>query len=106
MRTRLFRSAAVCAALIITGSAALADFADHDKTAEHAERMTADGLASRVLEANPGLVAIEAAAEAAAYRVDPAGSFDDPMLSYGVAKAQPGMTRWRQSGTWTRCVCA
>tara|TARA_R110002096_G_scaffold364311_1_gene557385 strand:- start:29100 stop:30380 length:1281 start_codon:yes stop_codon:yes gene_type:complete len=76
---------AVCAALIITGSAALAESANQNKTAEPAERLTAEGLAARVLEANPGLVAIEAAAEAAAYRVDPAGSLDDPMLSYGVA---------------------
>ena len=47
--------------------------------------MTADDLASWVLEANPGLAAIEAAAEAAAYRIEPAGSLDDPMLSYAVA---------------------
>lgn len=85
MGTRLFRSVAVCVALIVTGNAASADPAGQNRTAEYAERMTADGLASRVLEANPGLVAIEAAAEAAAYRVDPAGSLDDPMLSYGVA---------------------
>lgn len=85
MGTRLFRSVAVCVAFIVTGSAASADPAVQNTTAEYAERMTADGLASRVLEANPGLVAIEAAAEAAAYRVDPAGSLDDPMLSYGVA---------------------
>lgn len=85
MRTRLFQSVAVCAALIITGSAALAESADQNKTAELAERLTAEGLAARVLEANPGLVAIEAASEAAAFRIDPAGSLDDPMLSYGVA---------------------
>lgn len=48
-------------------------------------QLTADGLAAWVLEANPGLAAIQAAAEAAAFRIDPAGSLDDPMLSYGVA---------------------
>jgi outer membrane protein TolC len=47
--------------------------------------MTADDLASWVLEANPGLAAINAAAEAAAYRIEPAGSLDDPTLSYAVA---------------------
>jgi outer membrane protein TolC len=47
--------------------------------------MTADDLASWVLEANPGLAAIAAAAEAAAYRIEPAGSLDDPTLSYAVA---------------------
>ncbi|MCZ6658150.1 MAG: TolC family protein [Gammaproteobacteria bacterium] len=46
---------------------------------------TADQLVAWVLEANPGLAAIQAAAEAAAFRIDPAGSLDDPMLSYGVA---------------------
>ncbi len=47
--------------------------------------LTADNLASWVLESNPGLAAIQAAAEAAAYRIDSAGSLDDPTLSYGVA---------------------
>ena len=55
--------------------------------------MTADNLASWVLEANPGLAAIEAAAEAAAYRIEPAGSLDDPMLSYGVAPLTAGANR-------------
>lgn len=93
MGTRLFRRVAVCVALIVTGSAASADPAVQNTTAEHAKGMTADGLASRILEANPGLVAIEAAAEAAAFRVDPAGSLDDPMLSYGVAPLTAGGDR-------------
>lgn len=93
MLTLLVRSVVVCAALIIVGSAALADSANQEKTAEHAERLTAEGLAARVLEANPGLVAVEAAAEAAAFRVDPAGSLDDPMLSYGVAPLTAGGDR-------------
>ena len=47
--------------------------------------LTADSLVSEVLEANPGLAAIEAAAAAAAFRIDPAGSLDDPTISYAVA---------------------
>ncbi len=47
--------------------------------------LTAEQLASWVLEANPGLAAIQATAEAAAYRIDPAGALDDPVLSYGLA---------------------
>lgn len=47
--------------------------------------MTADELVRRVLENNPGLAAAGAATEAAFYRVEPAGSLDDPMLGYGVA---------------------
>lgn len=46
---------------------------------------TAASLVSKVLEANPGLAAIQSAAAAAAYRIDPAGSLDDPILSYAVA---------------------
>lgn len=49
------------------------------------QHLTAEQLVSWVLEANPGLAAIQAAAEAAAYRIDPAGALDDPVLSYGVA---------------------
>ncbi len=52
---------------------------------EPENQLTADRLASWVLEANPGLAAVQAAAEAAAYRIDPAGALDDPILSYGVA---------------------
>jgi outer membrane protein, heavy metal efflux system len=47
--------------------------------------LTADNLATWVLNANPGLAAIQAAAQAAAYRVHYAGSLDDPTLSYAVA---------------------
>lgn len=57
---------------------------------EAGQPLTADNLAAWVLEANPGLAAIEAAAEAAAYRIEPAGSLDDPMLSYGVAPLTAG----------------
>jgi cobalt-zinc-cadmium efflux system outer membrane protein len=55
--------------------------------------MTAEDLASWVLEANPGLAALQAAADAAAYRIEPAGSLDDPMLSYGVAPLTAGANR-------------
>jgi outer membrane protein TolC len=47
--------------------------------------LTVEGLVSAVLEQSPRLRAAEAAAEAALYRIDPAGSLDDPMLSYSVA---------------------
>lgn len=49
------------------------------------QHFTAEQLASWVLEANPGLAAIQAAAESAAYRINPAGALDDPVLSYGIA---------------------
>lgn len=55
--------------------------------------LTAEHLASWVLQVNPGLAAVQAEAEAAAYRVEPAGSLDDPMLSYGVAPLTAGADR-------------
>lgn len=47
--------------------------------------LTAAALVDRVLGQNAGLAAVDAAAEAAAYRIEPAGSRDDPMLSIGAA---------------------
>lgn len=47
--------------------------------------LTVEALVDRVLAQNAGLAAAEAAAEAAAYRIDPAGSLEDPMLSFGAA---------------------
>ena len=55
--------------------------------------LTAEDLAAWVIEANPGLAAMQAAAEAAAYRIEPAASLDDPMLSYIVAPLTAGGDR-------------
>lgn len=44
-----------------------------------------DVLAEWVLQRNAGLAAAEAAADAAAYRIGPAGSLDDPTLNLGAA---------------------
>lgn len=52
---------------------------------ETGQTITADELVGLVIEANPGLAALQAAADAATYRVDTAGSLDDPVLSYAVA---------------------
>lgn len=67
--------------------------------AESPDRITAlpsfdaEQLAAWVLDANPGLAAIQAAADASSYRIDPAGSLDDPVLSYGVAPRTIGAHR-------------
>jgi outer membrane protein TolC len=50
----------------------------------------------RVLQANPGLASLQAAAEAARYRIEPAGSLDDPMLSYATAPRTAGSGRLNQ----------
>ena len=49
------------------------------------ERLSAEALVAWVLHENAGLDAAEAAAEAAAYRIEPAGALDDPMLNVGTA---------------------
>lgn len=81
-----YRYAVFGVVLALVAPAAWSNSALHaqDPT-ESGPTLTADKLVASVLEANPGLAAIEAAAEAAAHRVDPAGSLDDPMLSYSVA---------------------
>ncbi len=53
-------------------------------------------LVEQVLEANPGLASLRAAAEAATYRIEPAGSLDDPMLSYATAPRTAGTNRLNQ----------
>jgi cobalt-zinc-cadmium efflux system outer membrane protein len=55
-----------------------------------AQSLSAAQLAAWVLERNPGLQAAKAAARAAAYRIDPAGSLDDPTLSYAAAPNTTG----------------
>jgi outer membrane protein TolC len=64
-----------------------------NRAPEAGEPLTAEKLALSVLEANPGLAAMEAAAEAAAFGIEPAGSLDDPMLSYGAAPLTAGAGR-------------
>ena len=54
------------------------------------QHLTAERLAEWVIKANPGLASLQAAAEAAAHRIDPAGSLDDPLLSYGTAPLTTG----------------
>lgn len=63
---------------------------ENPASVEAVESLTADRLVALVLAANPGLAAAEAAAVAAAHRIDPAGSLDDPMLRYGVAPLTAG----------------
>jgi hypothetical protein len=72
--------------LVLASGAAWGDSASEKfSNPNSGDPLTADGLASWVLEVNPGLSAIQSAAAAAAYRVEPAGSLDDPMLRYAVA---------------------
>jgi len=58
--------------------------------------ITESELVAWVLEANANLASLRAAAEAATFRIDPAGSLDDPMLSYGAAPRTAGSGRFNQ----------
>lgn len=81
---------ALCALAFATGTSAWPAVAPADETISETE------LVYRVLEANPGLASLKAAAEAANYRIEPAGSLDDPMLSYGAAPRTAGSGRLNQ----------
>ncbi len=86
MPSNYLRCAVFSAVLTLISVPVWGDSPPHDPVhTESGQPLTAESLASWVLEANPGLAAIEAAAAAAAYRVDPAGSLDDPTFSYAVA---------------------
>lgn len=78
----LFRklTAALTSAVLVVVAAPLAAQAQQENAT-----VTADELVRQVLNSNAGLAAAAAASEAAYYRVEPAGSLDDPMLGYGVA---------------------
>lgn len=55
-----------------------------------------DELVARVLESNAGLRGMAAAAEAARYRVAPAGALDDPTVTYAGAPKTAGGSRGLQ----------
>ncbi|HZD51427.1 MAG TPA: TolC family protein [Woeseiaceae bacterium] len=77
-------------ALLFAAWLAVAPFAaagNEDANGNPGRPLTAEALVAWVLETNAGLAAAEAAAEAAAYGVEPAGSLDDPMLSYRAARS-------------------
>lgn len=58
-----------------------------DDLLDDSESIAAEALVRLVLRMNPGVKALEAAAEAAEFRVAPAGAVDDPSLSYAFAPA-------------------
>jgi outer membrane protein, heavy metal efflux system len=90
LKTLTIKSACFGAAMAIFLGSAWAEDLSQIHAGSETEFMTADGLAAWVIELNPGLAGLEAAAEAAAFRIDPAGSLDDPMLSYAAAPLTAG----------------
>jgi len=83
--------AAISAWLILSSSPVWGDsLLQETKDVETDQHLTAEKLAEWVIKANPGLASSQAAAEAAAHRINPAGSLDDPRLSYGIAPLTSG----------------
>ncbi len=56
-----------------------------DSTVFEEHTLTPDSLVDLVLRVNPGIAELSAAAEAAVFSVEPAGSLDDPVFSYAMA---------------------
>lgn len=77
----------LCLAIFAPGRIALADGTTPSKDKK---KITPDELVAWVLEENPAILSAMAAAEAAAYRIIPAGSLDDPVLGYSFAPATFG----------------
>ncbi len=64
-----------------------------DSTARLTAGLSADRLVQQVLQRNPGIEAMQAAADAANARIESAGALDDPMVSYVVAPNTAGGPR-------------
>lgn len=58
---------------------------DRDDPLDILERLTPQALADALETANPDLLAMAAAADAATQRIEPAGALADPMLTYAIA---------------------
>ena len=59
--------------------------AETDTTIYFEDQLTEQQLVTLVLQLNPGIAELNAAAQAAAFSVEPAGSLDDPEFSYAFA---------------------
>ena len=66
---------------------------ENSQSLQEDEALTAEQLVDAVLTRNPGLKGLAAAAEAANYRIAPAGALDDPMLTYAGAPETAGGPR-------------
>lgn len=90
------RTVALGSLALAAWTSAWAGAASSEASAADESTITEAELVDQVLRANPGLAALEAAAAAADYRVEPAGSLDDPTLSYGTAPRTAGSGRFNQ----------
>lgn len=66
---------------------------ENSQPLEGIKALTTEQLVAAVLTRNPGLQGLAAAAEAANYRIEPAGALDDPMLTFAGAPKTAGGPR-------------
>ena len=81
---------------LLAASASAAPAADDGDPFGDSRRLTPTGLVNAVLARNPGIKALEAAAQAAEFRIAPAGALDDPSLNYYAAPETAGGSRGLQ----------
>lgn len=81
---------------LLAASASAAPPADDADPFGDSRQLTPAGLVDAVLARNPGIKALEAAAQAAEFRIAPAGALDDPSLSYSTAPETAGGPRGLQ----------
>lgn len=74
-----------------TGAWRVATVGKTPKATRHLDaELSVDRLVQQVLQRNPGIEAMQAAADAAGARIESAGALDDPMVSYVVAPNTAG----------------
>ena len=66
---------------------------ENNPSLQDVQVLTAEQLVDAVLARNAGLQGLTAAADAANYRIEPAGALDDPMLTYAGAPKTAGGPR-------------
>ncbi len=81
---------------LLAASASAAPPADDADPFADGRQLTPTGLVDAVLTRNPGIKALEAAVQAAEFRIAPAGALDDPSLSYSTAPETAGGPRGLQ----------
>lgn len=81
---------------LLAASGNTAPALDADDPFADTQQLTPAHLAEAVLARNPGIKALEAAAQAAEFRIAPAGALDDPSLSYNAAPETAGGPRGLQ----------
>ncbi|WP_162893727.1 TolC family protein [Marinobacter sp. Arc7-DN-1] len=93
MRNRIGGLMALMVLIVPLKGIAAPPLQQNNQSLQDVKALTAEQLVVAVLTRNPGLKGLTAAAEAANYRIEPAGALDDPMLTYAGAPKTAGGPR-------------